>query len=82
MNLGNPVEMTILELAETINRLTENTGGIKFIEDGRAPADPQQRQPDISRASETLGWQPKIDLETGLIRTIDDFRSRYYAIND
>lgn len=82
VNLGNPVEMTILELAETINRLTENTGGIKFIEDGRAPADPQQRQPDISRADDILGWQPKVDLETGLIRTIDDFRSRYYAIND
>lgn len=82
VNLGNPVEMTILELAETINRLTKNPGGIKFIEDGRAPADPQQRQPDISRAGEILGWQPKVDLETGLIRTIDDFRSRYQGIND
>lgn len=82
VNLGNPVEMTILELAETINRLTENPGGIKLIEDGRAPADPQQRQPDISRADDILGWQPKVDLETGLIRTIDDFRSRYYATND
>ncbi len=82
VNLGNPVEMTILELAEAINRLTENPGGIKFIEDGRAPADPQQRQPDIARADDILGWKPKVDLETGLIRTIDDFRSRYYAIND
>jgi len=77
LNLGNPVEITILELAETVNQLTGNPAGIEYIQDGRAPADPQRRQPEISRAKELLGWQPTTDLETGLRKTIDDFRSRY-----
>ena len=76
VNLGNPQEMTILELAEEINRLTDNQAGIRRIPDARAPADPQRRQPDISKARMVLQWEPKVDLETGLQRTIEDFSNR------
>ncbi|NIS81528.1 MAG: NAD-dependent epimerase/dehydratase family protein [Anaerolineales bacterium] len=76
VNLGNPTEITINELAETINQLTKNPGGIQHLKDRRAPADPQRRQPDISRAKKTLGWKPKVDLEDGLRKTIEDFRGR------
>jgi dTDP-glucose 4,6-dehydratase len=76
INLGNPVEMTIQELAETVNRLVDNPAGIQYLKDKRAPSDPQRREPNITRAKETLGWEPSIDLETGLSRTIEDFRKR------
>ncbi len=76
VNLGNPIEIPILTLAEEVNRLTGNKGGINYIADGRAPADPQRRQPDISRAKELLGWEPKVDLESGLKMTIEDFKAR------
>ncbi|MGH2605284.1 MAG: GDP-mannose 4,6-dehydratase, partial [Anaerolineales bacterium] len=73
VNLGNPEEMTVLALAEQINRLTGNTAPIRF--DPAEPHDPQQRQPDIARARELLGWTPTTDLETGLNRTLEYFRS-------
>lgn len=76
VNIGNPTEMTITELANEINRLTENPAGVVFLKDRRTPEDPQMRQPDIKRAQELLGWAPKTDLETGLLRTIEDFRGR------
>lgn len=76
VNLGNPIEIPILTLAEEINRLTGNEAGINFIADGRAPADPQRRQPDISRAKDLLDWEPTTDLETGLMKTITDFKAR------
>jgi dTDP-glucose 4,6-dehydratase len=76
INLGNPNEMTIHELALTVNRLTQNSAGVQLLADQRAPSDPQQRQPDISRAKEILGWEPQVDLEEGLLKTIDDFRRR------
>jgi dTDP-glucose 4,6-dehydratase len=76
INLGNPNEMTIKELSLTVNRLTQNPAGVQMLPDQRAPSDPQQRQPDISRAKETLGWEPQVDLEEGLLKTIDDFRRR------
>jgi dTDP-glucose 4,6-dehydratase len=76
VNLGNPNEMSIQELALTVNRLTQNPAGVQMLPDQRAPSDPQQRQPDISRAKETLGWEPQVDLEEGLLKTIDDFRRR------
>ena len=76
VNLGNPYEMTIRELAEVVNRLTENPAEMVAIPDGRAPADPQQRQPDISLAKDVLDWQPEVGLEEGLQRTIDDFQAR------
>jgi dTDP-glucose 4,6-dehydratase len=76
VNLGNPNEMSIQELALTVNRLTGNPAGVQILPDQRAPADPQQRQPDISRAKEILGWEPQVDLDDGLLITIDDFRRR------
>jgi dTDP-glucose 4,6-dehydratase len=76
INLGNPIEMTIKELADLVNHLTGNLGGIKYLPDQRAAEDPQRRQPDISRAKKILDWAPKIDLETGMKKTIQDFRGR------
>ena len=76
VNLGNPAEMTVRQLAEVINRLTENPAGVRMLPDQRAPADPQRRQPDIARARELLAWSPNVDLESGLLRTIADFRRR------
>ncbi len=76
VNLGNPNEITILTLAEVINELTGNKGGIKKVAGGRAPADPQRRQPDITRARDILDWAPKVDLRAGLSRTIEDFERR------
>lgn len=72
VNLGNPGEFSILELAETIIRLTKSRSKVLF--EPLPHDDPLQRQPDISLAKERLGWQPKIPLEEGLPRTIDYFR--------
>lgn len=76
INLGNPREITIHQLASAVNSLTENPADIKFFPKQRAPADPQRRQPDITHAKKVLGWEPKVDLEPGLMKTIDDFKSR------
>ncbi len=76
VNLGNPVEMTIAQLAEAVNRMTGNSAGTTVLPDRRGQGDPQQRRPDISRAVQVLGWRPAVDLEAGLQRTIEDFRKR------
>jgi dTDP-glucose 4,6-dehydratase len=76
INLGNPVEMTIKELADVVNHLIGNSAGIEYLPDQRAAEDPQRRQPDISRAKRILDWAPKFDLETGMKKTIEDFRGR------
>jgi len=76
VNLGNPVEMTIRQLAEMVNRLTGNPKGTRSLADSRAPADPQRRQPDVTRAAQLLGWRPATDLETGMRKTIEDFKAR------
>ena len=74
INLGNPGEFTMLELAETVLRLTKSSSKLVFMP---LPADdPRQRQPDISVARETLGWGPTVALEEGLERTIAYFRER------
>jgi UDP-glucuronate decarboxylase len=71
INLGNPSEFTMLELAEKVIRLTNSKSK---IENRPLPADdPRQRKPDISKAREFLNWQPAIDLETGLGKTIAYF---------
>jgi dTDP-glucose 4,6-dehydratase len=75
VNLGNPHEITILEFAQIINRLTENTAGAVF-QDGRTHGDPQQRKPNISRAEERLAWKPQVPLEQGLQRTIAFFKEK------
>ncbi|HTL47008.1 MAG TPA: UDP-glucuronic acid decarboxylase family protein [Verrucomicrobiae bacterium] len=72
VNLGNPNEMTILQLAETIIRMI---GSASKIEYKPLPVDdPKIRQPDITRAKEKLGWSPKVPLEEGLKTTIEYFR--------
>jgi dTDP-glucose 4,6-dehydratase len=73
VNLGNPEEVTVLELARTIVRLAGSRSQIEFRE---LPVDdPKQRRPDISRARTLLGWEPKVALEDGLGRTLEYFRS-------
>lgn len=77
VNIGNPYEeKTMIELANIVNTLTENPGGIQYIPDARTKNDPQTRQPDISRAKDVLGWEPKVSLEDGLQETIQFFQSR------
>jgi dTDP-glucose 4,6-dehydratase len=68
VNLGNPDEKTLLELAETIIRLTGSSSEIVF--EALPVDDPQVREPDITRAKQILGWEPEITLEDGLRRTI------------
>ena len=79
VNIGNPAEFTILELAETVNRILGNKAGVVFLEEARDRDDPQRRCPDITRARTLLGWEPKVSLEEGLARTIEDFRRRLEA---
>ena len=72
VNLGNPSEMTVRDLAERVIRLTGSRSKLAFKP---LPVnDPTQRCPDIAKARDILGWEPKVDLETGLKRTIDYFR--------
>ena len=68
VNLGNPQERTLLELAETVIRVTGSSSEIVF--EALPVDDPQVRQPDITRARQTLGWEPEVDLEDGLARTV------------
>ncbi|MDD2774923.1 MAG: SDR family oxidoreductase [Gallionella sp.] len=72
INLGNPNEFTIRELAETVLRLTNSKSELVFCP--LPQDDPTQRQPDISLAKATLGWEPKVELEDGLKETIAYFR--------
>lgn len=71
VNIGNPVEHTMLELAEKIIRLTNSTS--KIIYQPLPQDDPIQRKPNIQVAKETLNWKPNVDLETGLRKTIEYF---------
>ncbi len=72
INLGNPGEFTILELAEKVLKLTGSKSKLVFRP--LPQDDPKQRQPDIRRAREKLGWEPRVGLEEGLTRTIEYFR--------
>lgn len=74
VNLGNPVENTILEFAEKIITITKSSSKIVFKT--LPQDDPKQRQPNISLATGKLNWQPLVDLETGLVRTADYFAAR------
>lgn len=76
VNIGNPIEVTILEFAEKINEIVANPAGITFKPADRQESDPQRRRPDITRARTILGWEPKISLEDGLMRTIPYFRQK------
>jgi len=72
INLGNPGEFTMLELAESVIKLTDSKSELVFEE--LPEDDPKQRQPDITKAKEKLGWEPKLDLTEGLKPTIKYFR--------
>jgi UDP-glucuronate decarboxylase len=74
INIGNPVEMSVRALAETVIRMSGAPS--KIVYRPLPQDDPRQRCPDISRARDVLGWQPKVPLEVGLRRTIDAFRER------
>jgi dTDP-glucose 4,6-dehydratase len=74
VNIGNPVETTILQFAETINGLVGSPAGITYQPAQRGEGDPQRRQPDISRALSLLGWEPRVSLEDGIQRTIPYFK--------
>jgi len=74
VNLGNPTEFTILELAEKIIKLTKSPS--KIINKPLPSDDPARRCPDISLAQEKLGWKPKIGFEEGVLKTIEYFRER------
>ena len=76
VNIGNPQEMSILQFAETINRLTENKAGLTYVPDARSERDPQRRRPDITRAREILHWEADIRLEEGLRKTIPYFKQK------
>jgi UDP-glucuronate decarboxylase len=73
VNIGNPGEFTMLELAETIIRLTKSKSKLVFMP--LPQDDPRQRRPDISLAKEALGWSPKVQLKEGLEKTIGYFSS-------
>jgi dTDP-glucose 4,6-dehydratase len=70
VNIGNPAERTLLELAETVIKVTDSRAEIVY--EALPVDDPQVRQPDITRARELLGWEAKVDLEEGLKRTIEE----------
>ncbi|MCX8091174.1 MAG: SDR family oxidoreductase [Verrucomicrobiae bacterium] len=74
VNIGNPTELTVLEFARQIIRLTGSRSRIAFKP--LPQDDPRQRRPDISRARKLLKWEPKVPLEVGLKKTIEYFRTR------
>lgn len=74
VNIGNPHEMTMLEFATAIRQAVGSKS--RIVRKPLPQDDPKQRKPDISRARSLLKWRPKIDLETGLLRTIEYFRSK------
>lgn len=77
VNLGNPDEYTILELAQTVQTMVDPNASLKF--EPLPQDDPRRRKPDITRAKTWLGWEPTVPLEQGLALTIADFRQRLEA---
>jgi UDP-glucuronate decarboxylase len=73
VNVGNPGEFTMIELAEKVIKLTDAKS--KLIFKPLPSDDPMQRKPDISLAKKVLNWEPKVNLDEGLVRTIDYFRT-------
>jgi dTDP-glucose 4,6-dehydratase len=73
VNIGNPVERSVLEFAEVVKKLTRSSSPIEHLP--ARPDDPRRRCPNIGRARKLLGWEPRVDLEEGLRRTLEHFRS-------
>jgi len=76
VNIGNPVEMTVLELAKKINEIIKNSAGLTIVHDMRLGDDPERRRPDIGLAKKYLDWEPKFSLEQGLEKTIPYFKAK------
>ncbi len=76
VNIGNPDEFTIIELANLINEILQNSSENIYQVGKVAGDDPMRRQPDITRAREILGWEPKFDLKSGLLKTIPFFKDK------
>jgi dTDP-glucose 4,6-dehydratase len=74
VNIGNPREMTIREIAETIIRMTGSRS--RIVSKPLPTDDPKQRRPDITRARTLLNWEPRVELEQGLVKTIEYFRTK------
>jgi dTDP-glucose 4,6-dehydratase len=74
MNIGNPAELTMLQLAKEIVELTRTSSKIVFKE--LPQDDPRIRQPNIAKARELLGWEPRVPRKEGLLRTIEYFKQR------
>jgi UDP-glucuronate decarboxylase len=79
-NLGNPGEFTMLELAKVVQDTIDPNARIEFRQNTQD--DPHKRKPDISRAKELLGWEPKIPLREGLPLMVTDFRKRIFGDQD
>ena len=77
VNLGNPCEMTIREFAERIRRLTGSRS--ELSSEPLPEDDPRQRQPDITKARNLLGWEPRVDLDEGLAKTAEYFQGLVLA---
>ena len=73
VNLGNPIELTMLELADRVLHATGSTSSI--VHEPLPADDPVRRRPDVTRARALLDWEPAIGLDEGLARTIEHFRS-------
>ncbi len=73
VNLGNPVEMTLIEFADAVRKAVGKGGAIRSVRP-LPENDPRQRQPDIARARTLLGWEPRISLAEGLKPTVEYFR--------
>jgi len=76
VNVGNPEEHTVLEMAERIRKVIGETDANKIVFEGLPSDDPKKRKPDITLAKKYLNWEPQVSLEEGLRRTIEDFSQR------
>jgi len=77
-NIGNPTEFTVLEFAHLVKKLTGSASEIVF--EPLPQDDPKQRKPDITKAREVLGWEPKVSLEEGLTQTLEYFQQRLATV--
>ena len=76
VNIGNPIETSILEFAKVINKITDNPAGFQFFPNKRGEGDPQRRRPDITKAKTVLKWEPSITLKEGIRKTAPFFETK------
>ena len=77
-NIGNPGEFTMNELADVVKELISKDAKVQYVKN--TPDDPSKRRPDITKAKELLGWEPKTSLREGLPAMIEDFKKRIKAV--